>query len=80
MNVFDKIWAAILAILTGNSLIECLFNHEEKPWAWISMLIYFLFFLMAIYQIKTQQSVLSGYLAYRKCRKAWREDPNNWSV
>ena len=76
----DKIWATFLAILTGGGFVNYLFHHDEKPWSWIGPTIYLLFFLGTVYQIKAQRSVWSWLWDYHKRRKAWREDPNNWSV
>jgi hypothetical protein len=76
----DKIWATFLAIMAGKGFVEYIFNHEEKPWSWVGPVIYFLLFLATIYQIKAKRSIWSWMWEQHKKRKAWKADPNNWSV
>jgi hypothetical protein len=78
--MIDKIWATYWAIACGVGLVQHIFHSEEQPWSWVGALIYFLLFLATLYQIKAKQSLVEWLWKKHKKRKAWKADPNNWSV
>jgi membrane protein YdbS with pleckstrin-like domain len=78
--IWDKLWATWWAIACGIGLVDYLFHMEERPWSIVGAFIYFLLFMATLYQIKAKQSVWEWLWERHKARKAWRDDPNNWSV
>ncbi|ASR83370.1 hypothetical protein SEA_MEDIUMFRY_80 [Arthrobacter phage MediumFry] len=77
---WDRIWAAWWAICCGHGWVRYIFNQENEPWTWVGALIYTLLFAASVYQIKAQRSVWAWIWERHKKRKAWKADPNNWSV
>lgn len=76
----DKILATWWAICCGNGLVRYIFDAQKDPWYVIGAIIYALLFAATVYQIKAQRNVWAWAWEKYKKRKAWKADPNNWSV
>ncbi|AXC38702.1 hypothetical protein QCN37_gp78 [Arthrobacter phage Tatanka] len=76
----DKVFATWWSICCGWGLANFIFNGGDNPWDLLGTCIYFLLFIATLYQIKAKQSVWVWFAQYRKKRREWRENPNNWSV
>jgi TRAP-type mannitol/chloroaromatic compound transport system permease small subunit len=76
----DKILATWWAICCGNGFVRYIFDEEKDVWFMIGTILYALLFAATLYQIKAKQSLVEWLWKRHKKRKAWKADPNNWSI
>lgn len=55
--MIDKLFATWWAISTGIAAVQYMFHHDERPWSWVGVALYFLLFIATLYQIRKQQTV-----------------------